>query len=43
MKMAKAEMNGSPGVVLEYKPPVKTAAPRRRIVPAPSEKVAAAR
>jgi RNA polymerase sigma factor for flagellar operon FliA len=43
MRMAKAELDGSPGVVLEYKAPVKTAAPRRRVLRAPDEKIAAAR
>ena len=43
MKMAKAGLNGSPGVVLEYKAPVKQAPPRRSAVSAPRARIAAAR
>ena len=43
MKMAKADLNGAPAVVLEYKAPAKPAAQRRPAASAPREKIAAAR
>jgi RNA polymerase sigma factor for flagellar operon FliA len=43
MKMAKADLGGSPGVVLEYKAPAKRPAPRRTAIAAPRERIAAAR
>jgi hypothetical protein len=43
MKMAKADLNGAPAVVLEYKAPAKPAVQRRPAASVPRERIAAAR